>query len=77
MIVPVQPQSRAVPMAWTARLAAPRAEPAFPPRSLVAAITGAAIGVLMTAASAFRPLTRTDFPWIFVWPNFAPCLACP
>ncbi len=56
MIVPVQPQSRAVPIACTARLAAPRAEAAFPPRSLVAAITGAAIGVLITAASAFRPL---------------------
>ena len=77
MIVPVQPQSRAVPMARAARLAAPRAEAAFPPRSRVAAITGAAIGVLMVAASAFRPRTSTDFPWIFVCPNLAPCLACP
>jgi len=77
MIIPVQPQSRAAAMAWVARPAAPRAEAAFPPRSRVAAMTGAAIGVLMTAASAFRPLTSTDFPWIFVWPNFAPCLACP
>jgi hypothetical protein len=77
MIIPVQPQSRAAAMAWAARLAAPRAEAAFPPRSLVAAITGAAIGVLMTAASAFRPRTSSDFPCIFVWPNFAPCLACP
>ena len=34
MIVPVQPQSRAVPMARAARLAAPRAEAALPPRSL-------------------------------------------
>ena len=77
MIVPVQPQSRAVPMAWAARLAAPRAEAAFPPRSRVAAITGADSGVLITAASAFRPRTSSDFPWIFVWPNFAPCFWCP
>jgi len=61
----------------TARLAAPRAEAAFPPRSLVAPITGAAIGVLMTAVSAFRPRTGSGFPWILVWPNFTPCLACP
>ena len=77
MIVPVQPQSRAVPMARTARLAAPRAEAALPPRSLVAAITGAASGVLITAASAFRPRTSSDFPWIFVCPNLAPCFWCP
>jgi hypothetical protein len=77
MIVPVQPQSRAAPIAWTARLAAPRAEAAFPPRSRVVAITGAAIGVLIVAASAFRPRTGSDFPWILVWPNLAPCLACP
>src|SRR3984893_8178979 len=74
--MPVQPASRAVPMARAARLAAARPEAAFPPRSRVAAITGAAIGVLMTAASAFRPRTSSDFPWIFVCPNFAPCLAC-
>ena len=61
MIVPVQPQSLAVPAARTARLAAPRAEAAFLPRSRVAAITGAAIGVLITAASAFRPRTSSDF----------------
>ena len=76
-MVPAQPQSRAVPIAWAAMLAAPRAEAAFPPRSLVQAITGAAIGVLITAASAFRPLTSSDFPWILVWPNFAPCFSCP
>ena len=40
-MVPVQPQARAVPIAWAARPAAPRAEGAFPPRSLVAATTGA------------------------------------
>ena len=77
MMVPVQPQSRAVPIAWTAMLAAPRAEAAFPPRSRVAAITGADSGVLTVAASAFRPLTSSDFPWIFVCPNRAPCFWWP
>ncbi len=77
MIIPVHPHARAVPMARAARLAAPRAEAAFPPRSRVAAITGAAIGALMTAASAFRPRTSSDFPWIFACPNLAPCLPCP
>jgi len=65
-IVPVQPQARAVVMACAARLAAPRAEAALPPRSLVAAITGADSGVLTVAASAFRPRTSSDLPWIFV-----------
>ena len=77
MIVPVQPHSRAVPMARAARLAAPRAEAAFPPRSRVAAITGADSGVLTIAASAFSPRTSSDFPWILVCPNLAPCLWCP
>ena len=71
MTVPVQPASRAAVMAWVTRLAAPRDEAAFPPRSLVAAITGAVSGVLMVAASAFRPLTSSDLPWIFVCPNRA------
>ena len=66
MISPVQPQSRAVAMARAARLAAPRTEAAFPPRSRVAAITGAASGVLMAAASAFSPRTATCLPGIFV-----------
>jgi hypothetical protein len=48
-----------------------------PPRSRVAAITGAPSGVLMVAASAFRPRTSRLLPWILVWPNAAPCLACP
>ena len=77
MIVPLQPHALAVPMARAAMLAAPRAEAAFPPRSLVAAITGADSGVLTTAASAFRPLTSSDFPWILVCPNRAPCFWCP
>jgi hypothetical protein len=33
--------------------------------------------VLTTAASAFSPLTSSDFPWIFVCPNRAPCLRWP
>jgi hypothetical protein len=74
MIMPAQPQARAVPMTSLARLAAPRPEAAFPPRSRTAPMTGADSGVLITAASAFSPLTSSDFPWIFVWPNFAPCL---
>ena len=55
MIIPVQPQSRAVPMARAARLAAPRAEAAFPPRSLVAAITGADSGVLISRPARSGP----------------------
>ena len=73
----MQPQSRAVAMARAVRLAAPRAEAALPPRSRVAAITGADSGVLMVAASAFRPRTSSDLPWILVCPNVAPCFLCP
>ena len=64
-------------MAWAARPSAPRDEGAFPPRSRVAAATGAASGVLTAAMSAFRPRTSTDLPWIFVWPNLAPSFLCP
>ena len=55
----------------------PGQEPVLPPRSLVPAITGAASGVLMVAASAFSPRTSRLFPWIFVCPNAAPCFLCP
>jgi len=58
----VHPASRAVVMAPAAKLAAPRAEAAFPPRSRVAAITGADSGVLITAASAFRPRSSRLLP---------------
>ncbi len=64
-------------MASAAKLAAPRTEAAFPPRSRVAAITGADSGVLITAASAFSPRTSSDLPWILVCPNRAPCFLCP
>jgi hypothetical protein len=46
--------------------AAPRAEAALPPRSLAAAITGAASGVLIVAASTFRPRTIRLLPPILV-----------
>ena len=75
--MPVHPAARAVAMAPAAKLAAPRAEAAFPPRSRVAAITGADSGVLTTAASAFSPRTSSDLPWILVCPNRAPCFLCP
>jgi len=39
--------------------AAPRQEDAFPPRSRVPAITGAASGVQTVAASTFRPRTSS------------------
>src|SRR2546430_1562393 len=42
--------------------AAPRAEEAFPPRSRVLAITGAASGVQTEAASTFRPRTSGLLP---------------
>ena len=59
------------------KLAAPRTEAAFPPRSRVAAITGAASGVLIVAASAFSPRTASCLPAIFAYPNRAPCLRYP
>ncbi|HMH91977.1 MAG TPA: hypothetical protein VK586_12955 [Streptosporangiaceae bacterium] len=49
-------------MPWAIRLAAPRAVFAMPPRSLVAAMTGAACGVQIVAASAFSPRTSTVLP---------------
>ena len=73
----MHPVARAVPTDAVANDAAPRAEAALPPRSLVAAITGAASGVLIVAASAFSPRTSRLFPWILVWPNAAPCFLCP
>jgi hypothetical protein len=76
-MVQVHPASRAAASASDARLAAPLAEEALPPRSRTAAITGAACGVQTVAASAFSPRTSTVLPWIFVWPNAAPCFLCP
>jgi hypothetical protein len=64
-------------MASATRLAAPRAEPALPPRNRAAATTGAASGVLTVAASAFSPRTSNDFEAILACPNAAPCLLAP
>jgi hypothetical protein len=75
--MPVHPAARAVATVSVIIDAAPRAELAFPPRSRVAAITGAASGVQIVPASTFRPRTSRPLPWIFVCPNAAPCLACP
>ena len=77
MISPVHPVSRAAATASAANPAAPRAELAVPPRSLVAAITGAPSGVQIVAASAFSPRTSRDLPPILVCPNPAPCLRRP
>ena len=66
-----------MPIASAAKLAAPRAVFALPPRSRVAAITGADRGVLTVAASAFSPRTSTVLPEILVCPNAAPCFLCP
>ncbi len=49
-----------------AGLAAPRAEFALPPRSRVAAITGAATGVLIVAASAFSRAPADSCPGLRV-----------
>ena len=75
--MPLHSAARAVLTASVIIEAAPRAEAAFPPRSRVAAITGAASGVQMLAASTFRPRISKVLPWIFAGPNAAPCLACP
>ena len=65
-------------MACAARLAAPRADAAFPPRSLAAAITtGADSGVLDHGGQRISPRTSSDFPPIFVCPNLAPVLLMP
>jgi hypothetical protein len=73
----VAPACFAVVIASATRVAAPRAEPALPPRSLAVATTGAASGVLMVAASTFSPRTSNDFEAILAWPNAAPCLVAP
>jgi hypothetical protein len=56
---------------------APRAEPALPALSRVAAITGAASGVLIVATNGFNPRSRSWYPPTFAWPNAAPCFFFP
>ena len=75
--MPPHPAVRAVLTASVIIEAAPRAELALPPRSRVAAITGAASGVQMLAASTFSPRTSRPLPPILVNPNAAPCLRYP
>src|SRR4051794_2897177 len=58
-IRPLAPADRAVAIACLTSEAAARAEPALPPRSRVAATTGAACGVLTAATSGDRPRSRT------------------
>ena len=65
-MVPLHPVSRAIPMVSVTNDAAPRADAALPPRSRTAAITGAASGVLIAAASTFRPRTMRLLPLILV-----------
>jgi len=71
------PAALAVVIASVTMLAAPLAEPARPARSRTPATSGAAVGVQMVTASGDRPRRRIVLPAIFVWPNDAPCLACP
>src|SRR3954453_2208022 len=61
-ICPVAPLVRAVEIACFTSEAAARADPALPPRSRVAATTGAACGVLIAATSGDRPRSRTGGP---------------
>jgi hypothetical protein len=57
MRTPVAPAAFAVTSASATNRPAPRAEVAEPFRSRDAAITGAPVGVEMTASSALRPCT--------------------
>ena len=61
----MHPASRAVAIASATRLAAPRAEPALPPRNRAEATTGAASGVDTVATSTFNPRTSSDLLAIF------------
>jgi hypothetical protein len=76
-MVPVAPAWRAVVMASTTRLAAPRAEAALPPRNRAVVTTGAANGVDTAAINALGPRTSNNFDAIVAWPNSAPCLLAP
>src|SRR4051812_27707496 len=58
-IWPVAPLARPVEIACFTSEAAARADPALPPRSRVAATTGATCGVLIAATSGDRPRSRT------------------
>jgi hypothetical protein len=68
--------ARAAPTTSAAKLTVPRAAFAFPPRSLVAAISGVPRAVQMAAASALRPRTAGP-PSIFAGPDAASWFWCP
>jgi hypothetical protein len=68
-IFPVQPASRAMPIASAAGPAAPRPDPTLPPLRRTGPRTGAASGVLITEISGFRPLSSSGFPWTFACPE--------
>jgi hypothetical protein len=76
-IRPLAPAERAVAIACLTSDAADRAEPALPPRSRVAATTGAAWSVLTAAINGDRPRSFTLYPPTLACPNAAPCLARP
>lgn len=73
-VSPVHPAPHAAAIAQAAKLPAPRAEQALPPLSRVAAISGAASGVLTAATSGFSPRTNTLLLPARACPNWAPCL---
>ena len=56
---------------------AARAEEAFPPRSRVPAITGAASGVQIVVARHVQAAHQQAFALDFGEPERRPCLACP
>ena len=62
------PAARAVRIASVTIDAAPLPEPARPARSRIPAITGAPRWVEMVVTNGDRPLRRTCFPAILVWP---------
>lgn len=66
-----------MPTASATSEAAPRAEPALPARSRVAATTGAESIVDRVAISGFGPRSRTSYPPTLVCPNPAPCFFLP
>src|SRR5207245_9911186 len=74
---PLAPHAFAVPIALTSIDAAPRAEPALPARSRVAATTGAVSGVDSVAISGLYPRSRTSYPPTLACPNATPCLRLP
>lgn len=74
---PAHPAVRAVATASAAKLAAPQAEFAFPPRSRVHAITGAPSGVLIVAAKRVQPADQQALTGDLGMPERGALLAMP